>query len=369
MISSHVSVSISHIFHRQLYHEACSNNGGIIPSRSDNLLEEDEGSDDGTYEDEYSFLDQHNSSLEAIDSQVPEVVSSFATSASQAKSRTRKTRRVEPATALSSTPHYPPTPLKREATTYSLKYMADPPSETQRRPGTLWLCMMFLIIAYQQPLPKLAVVVHVDSNEVNDNVLLPNLLVFRITDYKDEGGRLHHGYQIVYIGDYMNASKGLLEAKLISPTKVLVTLPACPHSFTDRQNAVQTQMKAEYAFLPQVKNSYTSAASKLRSETAGWKTFQVIVDFTDTGEDLTDNVFPEEDFLLVSRVSLSNADLIHAGETVSTTELYAGFNFARVETEVRMGKIEDDEKLNMVAKAFKRSVRVSRPIDDEDMGM
>lgn len=152
----------------------------------------------------------------------------------------------------------------------------------------------------------------------------------------------------------MNASKGLLQAKLISPTKVLVTLPACPHSFTDRQNAVQAQMKAEDGFLPQVKNAYTSAASKLRSETAGRKTFQVIVDFTDTGEDLTDSVFPEDDFLLVTRVSLSNDDLIHDGEKISTTELYAGFNFARVETEVRMGKIKDDGDVNMVAKAFKK---------------
>lgn len=139
------------------------------------------------------------------------------------------------------------------------------------------------------------VVVYLDSNEVTDNVLSANLMIFRITDYQDfnqpQPRQLHNGYQILYVGDYMNSLTGHLHAELITPTQVLVTMPAAPYSFTNRQKHLHSILERETALLPGVGKSYTTAASKMRNKKSNMMTCQVLVDFEGTGEQLTNDVF------------------------------------------------------------------------------
>lgn len=65
---------------------------------------------------------------------------------------------------------------------------------------------------------------------------------------------------------------------------------------------------------------------------------------------------------------MANKDPLNQGSTVSTTELYTCFNFARVEVEYRTGDMDDDkveEEDNMIIRALQKQGRNNNMEDDE----
>lgn len=102
-----------------------------------------------------------------------------------------------------------------------------------------------MLLSWEQKLTHfIAVPVSVDIANVRLNVLLPGLLVFRITDHKDEKGRLHNGYQLLYTGP-VGGSVGVLKATLVSTTQVVLVMPAVPWTFWHELDTVKAKMTAE----------------------------------------------------------------------------------------------------------------------------
>ena len=187
-------------------------------------------------------------------------------------------------------------------------------------------------------------------------MLATNLLIFRITDHVDGKQRLHNGYQILYTGDYRAALQGFLTVTLESPTTVLVTMPAVPSSFLYHNPSVVRQIQDRKYSTRSVQNSYSTAVSKILAEPS-LQVVKILINFDHTGEELTNEVFSPS-FVptgaIVPEVTGIKLSQTYNGIAYSTTELYAAFNVARVEEEVRTAEIEKPPvpPSNLVAAAF-----------------
>lgn len=168
------------------------------------------------------------------------------------------------------------------------------------------------------------------------NCVFPGLFVFRITDFADKKGRLHNGYQILWVGDFHAAIAGQVKVNLVNPTEVLVTLPGVPTSFLKATEETILQLKSRV--FESVRNAYTTGVSKMRKDPNS-TLFQVIISFEKTGERLTNKTFSPnstngEVFPKPVRIdtAMSSADV---KPPTCTTEMYACFNIARIENEER----------------------------------
>lgn len=124
----------------------------------------------------------------------------------------------------------------------------------------------------------------------SENHIFPNLLLHRITNHEDSQGHLHHGYQIMYLGDYWGPSKGLLKAKLLNETKVLVEIPSLSSSWFRKQSTVQGALREYGALTKDVEAAYSTSARRIRANPTEMLS-RVVIDFGPTGERLTNEIF------------------------------------------------------------------------------
>lgn len=176
-------------------------------------------------------------------------------------------------------------------------------------------------------------------------------MILRFSDHEDKDGRLHNGYQILFGGDLGGGADGLLKVTLVNSTQVLVQMPSFPSSFTCQHERLQLVME-RVGDTPAAKRAYSTAASKLvRSKSC--RLMKVLIDFDKTGEELTNEVFcPSSENGHVTPVTAafeSEIQLPRINKRFPTTELYAAFNIARIETTIRMarmvGKTDYDDEI------------------------
>ena len=100
--------------------------------------------------------------------------------------------------------------------------------------------------------------------------------------------------------------------------------------------------------------------------------FQVLVDFSKTGEKLTNKVFSPGSGttkgLVVPKPTKVESEYDHDGTNIVSTEVYAAFSLARVESEYRTKKVKQPPppSTNMMAAAMARG-KSDDDDDDDDM--
>lgn len=187
------------------------------------------------------------------------------------------------------------------------------------------------------------------------NVLTVNLLIFRIVDFEDESGQLHNGYQILFTGDFQHVADDQVSAELVGPTSVLVTLPAVPSSFLHNHDKTVLKIQRNNGKLLEcVRVSYATAVTQMLTNTDK-QFFKVLVEFDETGETFTNNLFsPEstpfgpiepEPIKVVRKFQWNGKDF-------QTTEMYVAYNVARIETEVRRKTVKMPRKKKSIAAAL-----------------
>lgn len=226
--------------------------------------------------------------------------------------------------------------------------------------GTFFTRLLLLFNTFVSHTPSDTV--YVDSHEVTVNVLAPSLMVFRINDYCDKKNQLHNGYQLLITAcDYSAAMKGKAQAFLVDRTTVLVKLPAVPSSFLKHYSAIRTAMETNHVLIDPVKNSHTTAISKLL-ENKDLQVVNILVKFDRTGEELTNATFTaermEDDFeeygeIFPEPVSIEVTQNMKARE-YQNLEMYVAFNIGRIENEVRRGQVKKPKarKKNLVASSL-----------------
>ena len=196
-------------------------------------------------------------------------------------------------------------------------------------------------------------------------------MVFCITNYEDKNGFLHNGYQILYIGDLNASYKGWLKAEQLNKQRIMVTIPAVSSSFTKANELTIDQLTSNV--VAAVRNSYVTGASNVVAD-KDLQLFDVVVDFSRTGKQLTNKVFSPKlssyksaiwpaparvDTVLISKLAKDKK------QKVEMAEMYCGFNIARVEPVPRCATIKKDNETsdNLVAAAF------AGTLDDDDHSM
>lgn len=178
-------------------------------------------------------------------------------------------------------------------------------------------------------------------------------MIFRLVDYKDSNNRLHNGYQILVTGDLKTATSGLLVATLIDETTISVSMPAVPNSIMNRWQAVNRAMEAKGYKTQAVKNSQTTAISKLVSSTA-LQQVHILIKFDHTGERVSNDVFSPRSvpFGPIAPQVTPFESTFHltsdAAREYSSTELFVAFNVTRVEADERMGEIRQPNPTNPI---------------------
>lgn len=163
----------------------------------------------------------------------------------------------------------------------------------------------------------------VDSSEVRVNVIGPNVLLFRITDYigKMDGKKAYfHGYQILYTGDYRAAIGGLLKCEITSDTVVTIYVPCvtssllhCFETWTDEMTKMGHPVYC-------VQGAYTSALSKfLANQKLQYVAYAI--DFGETGETLDNSIFSsgKGDEVLPRAVRVDTKQIIPSDRTTEET--------------------------------------------------
>lgn len=210
-------------------------------------------------------------------------------------------------------------------------------------------------------------VFNIESTEIVQTELVPNLQVFRLLDeVVGDEKRLYHGYQIMYTGDpQMGLAKGYLSVTVLSETLVEVVVPCAVASFAkDYKNSLSV-MRREDASSTSIHNAHRTATQRFKKNPDSNK-FKYLLNFAATGEKLDNTVFGGASHGPVQpTVALVSRGIALFGKHYTTTDLYAQYNIARVETEFRVADEDDkssDEETNdnLVEAAFLRKMNGMR---------
>lgn len=214
------------------------------------------------------------------------------------------------------------------------------------------------------------VIVNVDSADVNKNALVPGLLLFRVLNERDGNSRLHHAYQLLFLGDMELALGGSLSVSMLSPTAVEVVMPACSDVFLLHFDEFQRALKAKKKMSKAALRSHTIAANKMLNDKS-FQLIKVLILFDKTGEQLTNAVFsPTGDALgtVHPKAFVVEHDFVEEGKTNAhhATTLVAGFIMARVESDERMAEIKLPRPVASLADEISDGVEGTEWGDDDD---
>ena len=145
---------------------------------------------------------------------------------------------------------------------------------------------------------------------------------------------------------------GMLEARLVNETQVLVTLPVASATPLNHMDEVNEAMKTNGKTSKGRMKAHTTAANKYKKKKQS-KTYKLLVDFSQTGEKLTNaalNPGAKALGLIKPKSTKLERTFIHKGKEYKKTELAVSFLVARVEPDERyLEEQTDDEFDNLVA--------------------
>jgi len=198
-----------------------------------------------------------------------------------------------------------------------------------------------------------AEVFYIESSDIDKTLLFPGLHLFRVTDHEDSQHRLHHGYQVLFIGDpEMAIEEGMLSCTLINETQLEICVPGTVASFFKDYASTHRILKQKKKTSKPARVAHSIVISRFQEDPSLMQ-LKYLIDVSRTGETLTNTVFTpgSERFGPVRPKSSLIERVFHRGSTQHvTTDLYAAFNVARVEKTIRKALVTEKQRsTNLVA--------------------
>ena len=197
-------------------------------------------------------------------------------------------------------------------------------------------------------------IVYIDSAEVTRNYILPGLQIFRLHNEKDDKEQLHHGYQILYVGDLeMGVIAGNLKCEVMSPTEIAVTIPAVPGVMVNAFSYFNRILHSKGKTSKPAKQAQATAVMAYKKD----KTLalvKVLLRFERTGETITNRTWSntkDHTGVVKPKVCKMPHQTSYKGKAIDVTYLVVGWNIARVEIEERYDDVNsDDDDGNLIGK-------------------
>ena len=203
--------------------------------------------------------------------------------------------------------------------------------------------------------------VRVDDPEFLGMVVVPNLVLCRVTDktdFSDLERQLHHTYQVLYIGDIeLCQETDLLTVTLLDSRHIQVTMPSMPSSFVKRYDPDITGALSTHLD-ERTQAAHSTMIKGLNKELEALK-FYVLIEI-DNGDTLTNKTWcpTSEDGVVepVCSKPIQSTLCFKNGMAFDSLEVGVPFNIARVEHTKRYASLGSNKSKkpgnNLVADAL-----------------
>jgi hypothetical protein len=196
----------------------------------------------------------------------------------------------------------------------------------------------------------------ITDRDVKRSELLPNLLVFRITDDTDSDHQYHNGYEVVVLGDLRQLIAGLYKAVLLNEFEIEVELPTTSASFLHDYETLRRAM-AKFGHLKDAAvKAHTIARGGILKKDSNRMTLKILIRFR-TGEKLTNAMYTPQSHPygeIDPEPTPYTTRFTWMNKQYENTELFLSFKVSRVEEEVRMSIVTPET--NSVNRAAERLI-------------
>lgn len=174
------------------------------------------------------------------------------------------------------------------------------------------------------------------------NILVPTLQLFRLHNIKDDKGQIHHGYEVLFTGDPRMGT--LVTVTLVSATKLVVTVPNAPGSFTHDYGSTTNEQLLDKDKTSEPQTMARATAIDRYTNDPELLVHKYLIDIEQTDETLTNSVVnpgtPRFGPVKPKACFVSGV-FKHKSREYPTSELYSSFRVARLEPFPRFDNPQD----------------------------